>query len=125
MNFDYDAQLKAAQDAAVGLKEQLEELILGRTRAPWQCGCGTLSHGEAEAIEVVPAGREKRYEGQITQWFLWSVKMRDHGQSEGYSYSCGISDFILTDTIKTMFGEAFKGIDGDTLETECYRLHPR
>lgn len=123
--FNYEQQLTAAKEAAKGLKQRLEDKILGQILPPLKCDCGATSHGCAEAIEVVPAGSQKRYEGQITHWFIWTVKMRELKQSEGYAYSCGLSKFLPVDEIESMFSEAFKGIDGDTLERQCYARNPK
>lgn len=120
--FNYDQQLAAAREAADRLKPKLEERILGQYRPAWQCNCGAISHAESEAVEVVPAGR--KYEGQIGLWFLWTVKMRHRGQTEGYNYSCVLSEFLPVDEIEAMFSDAFKGIDTRTLEIESYKRNP-
>ena len=122
--FNYDKQLAAAKEAASKLKTKLEERILGEHLSAWQCGCGTISAPETVAIAVVPGGSNKKYEGQIGTWYQWTVSMRAVGQTKSYTYPIGLSTFLPTEEIKSMFGKAFKGIDLKKLEIEGYRRNP-
>jgi hypothetical protein len=122
--FDYDKhdkQMAAAKKAADKLKPYFESRILGKMIPAWSCECGEISQGISEAVEIVPPGGKKGYDGQIGLWYMWVVHMRNIGKNEGYDYSTGMNEFMPSDGIKAMFDEAFKGIDLKTLELESYR----
>ena len=111
--FNYEQQLAAAKEAAQKLKSELEELILGKRMHALRCACGTCSQAESEARRIVPGGQEKRYEGQIGRWYQWTIDMG--------GFLMGLSTFLPVDQIEVMFGKAFKSIDVERLELECYK----
>lgn len=83
--------LSKNQQAVRALVAELEPRILGQEKPGWSCNCGAHQHGAAIAVRVLPAG--DTYPGQETEWYLWTVQMRDpHTTPEGdYSYSIGVS----------------------------------
>ncbi len=118
--FNYEAELAKAREAAVGLQSELETRILGQERPGWSCNCGALHAGAAKAEKVMPAGRD--YEYQITMRSLWTVKMRD---DHGKEYSCGLSEFLAEDEIKGLFACYFKDVDGRAIQTEYFARQRR
>lgn len=106
-DFDYDTELKRAQEASVGLREELEGRILGETK--WA----------AEAVRVNPAGRKQAYEYQITDSLMWHVTMQKKGE-KGKRYSIGISDFIPQEETDEIFARHFVGIDSERLTKEYF-----
>ena len=110
-----------AKEAAVPLLAQLEGEILGKRSGGFQCNCGCISHGESEAVSVSPAGQEEKYANQMTDWFLWTVKMRhvEPSDEKKYHYSCGISRFMDVKIIEKMFSDAFGDLPS-RIETDSY-----
>lgn len=116
-DFDYDAELKRAQEAAVGLKRELEEGLLGRTHGPI-IGAGTTFE-ESRIVRVRPAGTEQRYECQVTESMMWRVDMEATSGS-GRGYGLGIEQFIPQEEIDEMFARHFAGIDGKRITKEFF-----
>lgn len=100
-----------AQQAAAGLKVELEQLILGRKLPAWRCCCGAIGCGEAVAIEICPVDSE--YYDLIGLSRHWGVKMRDvEAPPDGeFSYVVNIAEFVACDVIAEMFCRHFTGID--------------
>jgi hypothetical protein len=115
--FNYDQELTKAREVAVGLQGELEGKILGKTRPAWKCCCGAISFGEAEAVEIQPAGNQ--YEYQIIDPILWTVGMQETAE-RAKRYSCGLSEFLPRDEIQEMFDRHFAGINAERITSEYF-----
>ena len=101
--------LNRADEAAAALKAQLLERVIGQTREGWKCGCGQCGCGRAEAVGIRYNGPDSQYSDMIGLFHHWSVLMREIGSnpSNGYSYSCCITDFIPASELYPLFRSVF------------------
>lgn len=91
-----------------GVKRILEILkprILSQELPGWSCGCGALKGAAATAVEIRPAGDQ--YPGQEVMWYLWTVKMEPKPGEQDGPWSCGISEFVPRDELKSLFKRHF------------------
>jgi len=102
-----------AQERAQELKTILEPMVLGKRLPAWRCNCGALGCGEAEAVEIEPAGGSYPY--QIGLWYVWAVHMRSADSERDYDYSVGLSSFLSSDYLDALFADKFAGLDTDGL----------
>jgi len=115
--FNYDQELTKVREVVTRLQGELEGTILGNTRPAWKCCCGAISFGEAEAVEIQPAGNP--YEYQITNPVLWTVGMQETAE-RAKRYSCGLSEFLPGNEIQEMFDRYFAGIDVERITSEYF-----
>lgn len=96
------------RQAVQALLRELEPRILGREHEGMTCNCGAVHCGAAVAESIDPAG--DTYPGQEALWYLWSVRMKAHG--EGSDWNCGLSFFMDVDELDAMFRRYFGDQNG-------------
>jgi hypothetical protein len=97
----YARALKVAE----GLRQQLEERLIGKSADGWSCSCGACSYGFSKVVGI---SMSTWYQYQIAMWTLWICNMRDnHGKGWGQ----GIITYIPWAELYPMFRNAFAGID--------------
>jgi len=117
--FDYNRELDKARDTVKQLKNGIEALILGKRKSEWKCLCGANRYGESEVVRVKPLGRDYSY--LVFDPIMWDVQMRElRVNGVGFDYTVGLSDFLPSEVIDSMFGEAFSNIDTERIEIEYF-----
>ncbi len=116
--FDYELELEKAREVASEIQKSLASRVLGCRLPAWKCCCGNISHGEAQAIKINPAGHNFRPKYQVSLWYLWNVEMQEIRERKK-GYAVGLARFIPISKLDELFSERFKGINIEKI-TDIY-----